>query len=602
MSSGRIGRNRFFQRRFGRSVSLLLACVLQCSFFAESVTMNGYAQAAVQRDSIHTNHAYPDRTTPHPQAGTFTLKHEADRPLIAFYGGIGLHDLGNGRLTSYNIGNRAAVDLLIEKCRRYGVNKLYVPIYEEWTPTELLVQPPEGAPHLIPYFIEQAHKNNIAVYATIAVFAVSEKDRPFLEANPHTLTRSESGEQTPHMFSPAYPEVRAYKRAVLLEWLSMYPIDGIQLDYIRWPFFGGDLVNGYCAHGYDATLLEAFRTRYREPDDFRPAPDDPRFVRLRTEYVTLFIKELRDALKRSDVDLPIGVYNSNAYGYPYCIHDVCQDWIVWEEQKLVDEHHPMFLMDSITRLARATQSLMEIRRNSVVYGPIFLAEGFEPAQGFVPTAEMCLDAARRLIKQGCNGLWFCRGAEVQQFDLWEALHTISRFSLSEIRKEKFDPLYENLVVNGDFERGLLGWSHAPAAADRMTVVRDDGVSSLQIDLSADAGRVIEQSHRFSTHPVMAVRSLGFSFVYAAGVKHSDTPPTVSLRLAFSNGDTNTMSFKLSNQPRWNTETNIFQIERNSQRVLKSAAVCIDLPVGEGTVEFREFELLYDPIPYNEANR
>lgn len=575
-------------------------CVPLCFFFGGSVTTNGYVQAAVQRESIHTSRAYPDKTTPHPQAGTFTLKHDADRPLIAFYGGIGLHYLGNGAWTSYNIGNRAAVDLLIEKCRRYGVNKLCVPFYEEWTPTELLVQPPDGAPDMVAYFIEQAHKNNIAVYATIAAFAVSEKDRPFLEANPHTLTRSESGAQTPHMFSPAYEEVRAYKRAVILEWLSMYPIDGIQLDYIRWPFFGNDLINGYSVYGYDTPLLEEFRTRYQESEDFRPTPDDPRFVRLRAEYVTLFIKELRDALKRSGIDLPIGVYNSNTYGYPYCLHDVCQDWVTWENQKLVDEHHPMFLMDSITRLARAAQSLMEIRRNSVVYGPIFLAEGFEPAKGFVPTAEMCLDAARRLIKQGCDGLWFCRGAEIQQFDLWETLGAISRFSLSDTRKENFEPLYENLVVNGDFERGLVGWSCDDEADGRITVVRDNGVLSLQIGLSATAGLTVEQSHRFSTHPVMAVRSLGFSFAYAADVKRSDATPTVSLRLAFSNEETDTMSFVLSNQSRWKTETVEFPIERNARRVLKTATVCIDIPAGDGTMAFRELELLYDPIPYDAA--
>jgi len=109
------------------------------------------------------------------------------------------------------------------------------------------------------------------------------------------------------------------------------------------------------------------------PKDWRPESDDPRFLAARRELVTLFIRELREDFKRNGIDLPVGVYNSNVYGQAPSLHDVCQDWQAWDAEGLVNEHHPMFYFDNLTRLGRAVASLTRIKRSdSIVFGPVFL--------------------------------------------------------------------------------------------------------------------------------------------------------------------------------------------------------------------------------------
>jgi hypothetical protein len=399
------------------------------------------------------------------------------------------------------------------------------------------------------------------------------------------------------MFSPAYPQVRAYKRAVILEWLTKYPIDGIQLDFIRWPYFGNDLLNGYCAHGYDGPLLNEFRSRYQAPENFKPEPNDLRFCKLRAEYVDLFIKELRNSLQVSDINLPIGVYNSSAYGRTQSFHYVCQDWQSWEAQDLVNEHHPMFMLDNMTRLTRAAKSLLDIKRKSTVFGPVFLAEGFEPSQDFIPTAQMCTDAATRLIKLGCDGIWLCRGTEIEQYGLWPVVQEISNYSIQAIRQKQFDPMYENLLENGSFTEGLDGWTYKDDTDSNKTIniMHHSDKSEMQFDLIKQKKQLLIQSHRFCTHPAMAVRSLKFSFSYKAELRHADSTAQVLLCLEYNDNHSETKSFDLHNQNDWKFKNIVFRVDHNVSLALKNATVQIVFPAGDGAIWLRTFELIYDPL-------
>ena len=573
-------------RRFGEATLLMLRALV-------IVLLMVGAQPATAEE-------YPTRITPHPDLGKFKPPRDPDRPITAFYGGIGLRDLGGGQWTGYGITDRADVDRLIQRCREFGMNRIYASLLEQWPPSRYLRQPAPGAKDLIPYAVEQAHANGIQVYADLPIFCNSELDQPFWEQNPDLVTYSESGEKDPHMFSPAYPKVRAYKRAILLEWLSRYPVDGVQLDFIRWPYYGNDSLHGYCAHGYDEPLLRELRRRHDLPDDFRPRPDDPRFVQIRSDYVALFIRELRDALRLNGIELPIGVYNSNTYGRVPSLHDVCQDWEYWENNRLVDEHHPMFVLDSITRLVRATRSLMDVKRpGSIVFGPIFLAEGFRPSDGFAPTADMCRDAARRLIKLGCDGIWFCRAGEIEEFKLWPVVREISRLSLRDIRAQDFDPLYENLVPNGGFEAGMESWQADPDDGARIVDEQPAcGKSCLRLTLQPQhAVRVSLRSPiRFSPHVAYAVRSLGLAFRYRAVDFKADTPVQVTLRLRLTNDTVEEKVFApASENGQWRLTKSEFRVARDAKKVVKAVELEIRVPPGSGTVWLDEFEMIFDPL-------
>lgn len=534
--------------------------------------------------------------SPHPQAGKFRLRHDPDKPLLAYYGGIGLYQLPDGRWTGYAVRKNEDVDYLVRRCAANGMKRVYGSFQEEQYPSAYSPPPASGSPDYIRYFIDQAHANNIEVYADQPVFAfVRAKNRQFAEQHPGFFTRNARGELDTHMLSAGYPEVRAYKRAVMMEWLANYPVDGLQLDFIRFPYYTRDLQGGGVGqHGYDQPLLDSFRSKYELPAAYLPEPAEPRWIQHKADAVTQFIREMRADMKRAGVSIPLGVFNSGIYHRWNSLRTVHQDWEGWEADRLVDEHAPMVLMThGYANLARVMQSLLEVRRSdSVVMGPVFLAEGFETDKGDVPTPDLVRDIARRLIKMGCDGLWFCRASEIEQYDLWPVVKEISEWSISAIREEQFDPAYENLLRNGRFE-APDGWA-LPASA---RVVPSSAGNVLRV-FAGKSPVELSQAARFRAIRHLAVHSLALCVTMRRDeAARLDGPVTLEARLRYHDGTQETLRREVQGlgtapQP----VEFMFPVKSDfARRVLAEAACVVRLPAGIGTVEISAVELLRDPL-------
>jgi len=488
--------------------------------------------------------AFKMRITPHQGLGEFKAERNPDSPILGFYGGIGLQMDSEGKESHYGITNEAGVDRLIKRCTESGMDRIYANIMFQWTPSTLLgpipIEPmPESADKLFGYAVEAAHKHNIEFYLDIPVFGRRTRDEAFVCAHQGVFTKSVSGEIKQEYFSPASPLVRAYRIAVILEALSQYPVDGIQLDFIRWPGGGPDLLNSASPWGYEEPMLSCFRKQYNLADDYAPSPDDPRFIQVRADMITLFIKELREALAQNNIDLPIGVYNSNSAGRLASLQHVCQDWAAWEEQELVDEHHPMFYMDSKARLTRSLSTLVKVKRPaSKVFGPIFLDGPGDKSD------ESIQDSAQRMIQVGCDGIWFCLATQIENYDLWPTVKAIDGYSIQSIRERESDPYHENLVINGPFENGTNGWTINTPATSRNSYVNDAG--HLVITQARDRHITCKQVVHHIAHPVFAPRSLAVVFDSLARLDGSDAVARVDLVLKYSDGHLSTRRYKPGN--------------------------------------------------------
>ena len=571
------------------SVLVTIAC-LTCVLVA-----NAPECCATEARSVHESGNYTMKITAHPGLGKFKLKHDPDKPIIASYGGIGLHLSEEGEWTSSRIIDKADVDRLIQRCAENGLKRLCPNIFYQWIPSKLMSDPPADFVDLMPYLVEQAHLNNIEVYACVPVFSARQQEKPFVQANRHLMTKTATGEAGP-LPSPAYKKVRDHRIAVILECCERYPIDGIQLDYIRWPAWprnpNASQTRNYGVYGYDEPLLREFCKKYNLPDDYMPELDDPRFVQAKQKYVSLFLKELRQTLKDNGISLPIGVYNSSSYGRTASLAGVHQDWKYWEDHALVDEHHPMFYMDSMTRLARAIKSIVDIKRkDSTVLGALFLDGGYRP------TPEMCLEAARRCIKIGCDGMWICRPMEVERYGLWPVIKEISQLSIDKIRAEQFDPLYENLVTNAGFESGLNDWQIKPSSA--ATLVNDNVESdkvALKINLQSDQPTKLVHEVINYNYPVCDILSLGFAFAYKSTTIESSEPVKLELTLQYSGGYSEVKTFTIkSEQTDWHRHSIAFNFIRKAQNRVKTATISVSVPAGKGAVWLDSVEMTYDPL-------
>lgn len=370
---------------------------------------------------------------PHAQLGAFRLQRDPDRPILSYYGGIGLKRDENGEWTNYAISSHEEVDRLIQRCHAHGMTRICANIMFQTTASNLLGPLPEVSDDaMFAYAVQQAHAHGIEVYADVPVFGRRRRDEPFIAANPGVFCEDVNGDVDTSFFSPANSRVREYRIAVLMEALAQYPVDGIQLDFIRWESNDPVLkLAAICPFGYEPAMLDRFLEQHQLGADFVPQPEDRRFIQARADMVSLFIAELRQALVERGVSLPIGVYNSNGYGRAASLRNVCQDWQAWEQQNLVDEHSPMFYLDDRPLLISSLRSVLEIKRtNSKVFGPIFLDGPGECGPENVEAT------AREMIKAGCDGIWFCREMEVERYGLWPTVKRISEWSLSDVRSQQ----------------------------------------------------------------------------------------------------------------------------------------------------------------------
>ena len=101
--------------------------------------------------------------------------------------------------------------------------------------------------------------------------------------HPELRLRGRQGEDLTKL-SYAYPQVRQWRLRFLRE-LAAHDIDGINMDFLRHPDF----------LGYDEPLLAEFQRRYGQDPRALPA-DDPRWLDLRAEVMTDFVRSVRKLL------------------------------------------------------------------------------------------------------------------------------------------------------------------------------------------------------------------------------------------------------------------------------------------------------------------
>jgi hypothetical protein len=137
----------------------------------------------------------------------------------------------------------------------------------------------------------------------------------FAKAHPEYRWVRRDGRPYHSQLSFAFPEVRAYKLA-LIEELLAYDIDGLFLDWIR----TGDVRDnpqtdsaGVADNGYEQPNIDAFKKQFGV-DPREVANDDDRWVRLRAEPQTLFMRDVRKHVGENR-DLPIAVMVGHPHHY-----------------------------------------------------------------------------------------------------------------------------------------------------------------------------------------------------------------------------------------------------------------------------------------------
>ena len=234
--------------------------------------------------------------------------------------------------------------------------------------------------------LTEAHDADLEVHAWINAFIAWSAPQPamdsahVLRAHPEWFCRTAEGFDLARcnaaelgsvgvdarFLSPGIPAVRAHLVGVVRELVERYPVDGIHLDYVRYP---GE------AFGFHPVAVERFAAAtdadswIRTPGELGDALSMPdvraRWEEWRAEQVTAFVREVREALADASSDtklsaavMPDALLARRHYG---------QDWARWLAEGLLDFVVPMVYTDNPVTAFHQVSRTVDIADGGLVY-------------------------------------------------------------------------------------------------------------------------------------------------------------------------------------------------------------------------------------------
>ena len=208
--------------------------------------------------------------------------------------------------------------------------------------------------------LEKAHAEGIKVHAWVSVYRVwrgnSHPTDPRHLANRHPewlcLSREGVVNAPDGIFvDPGVPEAVNYTVKVVADIVRSYNIDGLHLDFVRYPDR---------RWGYSQAALARYRGETRV--EGTPSPDDALWQQWRREQVTNSVRTIRRVVERLKPGLPISAATiaygdcSTEFADTFAYKYLGQDWWRWLSEDLLDANMPMNYRD-----ARRPESLQQFR-------------------------------------------------------------------------------------------------------------------------------------------------------------------------------------------------------------------------------------------------
>ena len=301
----------------------------------------------------------------------------------------------------------------VAKCQAHGVTILYPSLSGGSTvvwKTELGQHYPAYQKGLdagydrLELLIEHAHAAGIKIYPSVAVGPASR----ILEGHSEWETRDRQGrgshETTGRALAFSYPGARQAKIALLMELVNQYEIDGLMLDYCRYPENSdGAEQQRYGFYGYDQPLIDTCQKLYGF--DPREVPIDSEqwnfFNNLRCETVAAFIGELRAAIKASGRQIRLGGFTDNDIEED--ARAAGRDAGLWSRRGLVDDVFLAIYFVPITDMPQVVQ-----KAKSLLHPDTPLVTSLCPYRDGLKDNKEMVTATQVQLRSGADGIWIYR--------------------------------------------------------------------------------------------------------------------------------------------------------------------------------------------------
>ena len=180
--------------------------------------------------------------------------------------------------------------------------------------------------------IQQGHEQGMAVIPWFEFGFMAPADSELAQKHPQWLTKRANGdpiwwEGKTHQrvwLNPLHPEVQEFISSLIVELVSNYQVDGIQLDdHFGYPY----------ELGYDSYTVELYQQEHdgqSPPED----PKDPDWIRWRADKITAYMEKLFAQIKAANPDALVSV---SPNPQTFSLNSFLLDWQTWERKGLIEE-------------------------------------------------------------------------------------------------------------------------------------------------------------------------------------------------------------------------------------------------------------------------
>lgn len=229
--------------------------------------------------------------------------------------------------------------------------------------------------------IEEAHKRDIELYAWTWIFAVGNTRHNALinksESYPGPIISNNFYEgallgmngnllpynQPEYWLDPANPEAQNFVMNLLKEIVNNYDVDGVQLDYIRYPFQSSRNLMGYDYIGRESFENESGMSL----DQMTPEVLDA-WTEWKAQKISNFVRDVSMTLKsiKPGLQIAAAVYAENRNKR---INNIQQDWETWVENGWVDTLSPMSYAGNKDKLTELAGYVFDATKNKALVYP-----------------------------------------------------------------------------------------------------------------------------------------------------------------------------------------------------------------------------------------
>lgn len=239
---------------------------------------------------------------------------------------------------------------IVDKIVKSGVNEVSIK-WEHWDQA----------------LIDLLRSNKIKIYAEVSLFVHEEMWQKYPDSRP--IDRDGTPMEPINWYygvCPNHSKVQEEKLSIIDQVIDSIGIDGIWLDFIRYPCHWEEVRNSniteYC---FCARCLEKF------DKDVGGTPEGEDWIRWKCHQITDFVQEVRNRIKVSNKNIQLGIFAVPwaEYSYGNAIHKiVCQDFR--ELAKYIDLFGVMtyhrLTEQSISWIGEVVEHVAQVTQKSVI--------------------------------------------------------------------------------------------------------------------------------------------------------------------------------------------------------------------------------------------